>query len=177
MGDVQDAPEVAGAAGAAQATIFREAMKRFASGVTIVTTVDDDGSWKGFTASAFSSLSLDPPLVLVCQARTSTSYDAFMRCERFLVNILGEEHQQLALEFARSGGDKFAGGRFEPSRVSVLPLLPDALAVVGCDVHARHDGGDHDIYVGSVYSCRVRDGAPMLHFDSRFRELAEGEAR
>jgi flavin reductase ActVB len=170
--DVQDALEVADAT---QPIAFRDAMKRFASGVTIVTTIDADGSWKGFTASAFCSLSLDPPLVLVCQARTSSSYDAFTHCERFLVNILGEEHQQLALQFARSGGDKFAGTAFEPSRRTGLPVLPDALAAVGCDVRDRHDGGDHVIYVGSVYSCRVRDGAPMLHFDSRFHALADAE--
>jgi flavin reductase ActVB len=166
---VQDAPEIAGDARPA----FRDAMKRFASGVTIVTTVDEQGEWKGFTASAFCSLSLDPPLVLVCQAHTSSSYQAFSGCDRFLINILGQEHEDLALQFARSGGDKFAGGRFEPSQISGLPLLPDALAVVGCDVHARYEGGDHDIYVGHVYSCRVRDGAPMLHFDSAFWALSD----
>lgn len=170
--DVQDSIDVAGG-GEAHLAEFRDAMKRFASGVTIVTTIDADGSWKGFTASAFCSLSLDPPLVLVCQALTSSSHEAFTRCDRFLINILGEEHRDLALHFARSGGDKFAGGGFRPGRVTGLPLLPDALAVVGCEVHARHDGGDHDIYIGKVYSCLVRDGAPMLHFDSRFWALAE----
>lgn len=174
VSDVQDAPNLLGEA-TQDRDGFIAAMKRFASGVTIVTTVDDDGGWKGFTASAFCSLSLDPPLVLVCQARTSSSYEAFTRCDRFLVNILGEEHQELALGFARSGGDKFAGGNWVPGRVSGLPLLPDALAVVGCEVHARYDGGDHDIYVGRVYSVRVRDGAPMLHFDSRFWGIAGGE--
>ncbi len=152
---------------------FREAMKRFASGVTIVTTIDDSGAWKGFTASAFCSLSLDPPLILVCQARTSSSHDAFMECDRFLVNILGSRHEELALRFAASGGDKFSGSGFEPSQVNGLPALPDALATLGCGMHDRHDGGDHVIYVGSVYSCRVRSGAPMLHFDSRFHSLAE----
>jgi flavin reductase ActVB len=167
----EDAPDVAGAAIAPVA--FREAMKRFASGVTIVTTVDRNGEWKGFTASAFCSLSLEPPLVLVCQARTSTSHGAFARCDRFLVNILGEEHQQLASRFARSGPDKFSGGDFRPSRRWRLPLLPDALAVIGCEVQARHEGGDHDIYIGAVSSCRVREGAPMLHFDSRFWALTD----
>jgi flavin reductase ActVB len=164
--NVQDAPNDADAAIVPAG--FREAMKRFASGVTIVTTVDRNGEWKGFTASAFCSLSLEPPLVLVCQARTSTSHDVFARCDRFLVNILGAEHQELALRFARRGGDKFSGGDFRPSRTWRLPLLPDALAVVGCELHARHEGGDHDIYIGAVSSCRVRDGAPILHFDSRF---------
>lgn len=169
-GDVQDSPNIADGPGAEE---LRQALRRFASGVTIVTTADEQGEWRGFTASAFCSLSLEPPLVLVCQARTSTSHDAFMRCERFLVNILGSQHEDLALRFASSGGDKFAGTAFEPSRRTGLPILPDALAVLGCDVRDRHDGGDHVIYVGSVYSCRVRDGAPMLHFDSRFHGLAE----
>jgi flavin reductase ActVB len=155
---------------------FREAMSRFASGVTIVTTVDEDGVWKGFTASAFCSLSLDPPLVLVCQARTSSSYDAFVRSDRFLVNILGEEHRELALRFAHSGGDKFAGGPFRAHGATGLPVLPDALAVVCCEVWNRHDGGDHDIYIGAVRSCTARAGAPMLHFDSGFWELTPAVA-
>lgn len=166
--DVRDAPEVLGAT---EPAAFRDAMSRFASGVTIVTTIDSDGTWKGFTASAFCSLSLDPPLVLVCQARSSSSHETFMSCERFLVNILGVQHEDLAMRFARSGGEKFASTPFEPSRRSGLPVLPDALAAIGCRVRDRHDGGDHDIYVGSVYSCRLRDGAPMLHFNSRFHSF------
>jgi flavin reductase ActVB len=173
-GDVRDAPDVVERAYEGRPAAFHEAMKRFASGVTIVTTVDTDGSWKGFTASAFCSLSIEPPLILVCQARTSSSYEAFVRCERFIVNILGSEHEELALKFARSGGDKFSGERFQPGRFSGLPVLPDALAVVGCDIDARYEGGDHDIVIGRVYCCQIRDGAPMLHFDSRFHGLAEG---
>jgi flavin reductase ActVB len=156
---------------------FREAMRRFASGVTIVTTADADGVWTGFTASAFCSLSLEPPLVLVCQAHTSTSYDAFARCDRFLINILAEEHEALALHFAQAGGDKFAGGDFVGGLASGLPVLPDALAVLGCDVHARHTGGDHDILVGAVTACRVREGAPMVHYDRRFHALPEATGR
>jgi flavin reductase ActVB len=174
--DVRETPDVVESAHEGRPVAFREAMGRFASGVTIVTTVAGDGSWKGFTASAFCSLSLEPPLVLVCQARTSSSYDAFSRCEKFLVNILGEEHEELALQFARSGGEKFEDGPFRPGLATGLPLLPDALAVLGCDVHARYDGGDHDIFVGDVYSCHIRDGAPMLHFDSRFWTLPGEEA-
>jgi flavin reductase ActVB len=155
---------------------LREAMRRFASGVTIVTTADADGTWKGFTASAFCSLSLAPPLVLVCQGHSSSSHDSFTRCDRFIVNVLAHDHTELAKDFARSGGNKFEGGRFRPGHTTGLPVLPDALAVLGCDVHARYDGGDHDIYVGRVRTCRVRDGEPMLHFDSSFRRLADGLA-
>lgn len=166
---------VDGSAGRQGSDAFRAAMTRFASGVTIATTVDAQGDWVGFTASAFCSLSLRPPLVLVCQARTATSYEAFMGCDRFLINILGQQHEELAHRFASKGADKFAGGEFRASR-SGLPLLEDALATVGCDMHARYTGGDHVIYVGEVYYCRVRDGAPMLHFDRRFWGLSQGEA-
>lgn len=151
---------------------FKEAMQRFASGVTIVTTTDRDGRWHGFTASAFSSLSLDPPLVLVCQAHVAESYEAFMSCDRFLVNILGAPHEELALRFASKRADKFGEGNWRSSQ-SGLPLLQDALTTVGCDVHERYAGGDHTIYVGAVYYCHVRDGAPMLHFGRRFWDLTE----
>lgn len=150
-------------------------MSRFASGVAIVTTTDPDGNWVGFTASAFCSLSLEPPLILVCQARGALSYHAFMGCDRFVVNVLGEEHEELALRFATRGADKFRGGEFRAGRTG-LPLLQSALATVACDMHARHDGGDHVIYIGAVYYCRARSGAPVLHFDRRFWGLGERDS-
>jgi flavin reductase ActVB len=174
--EVRQASDVLDGVYEGRGAAFQEAMMRFASGVTIATTVDDDGSWKGFTASAFCSLSIDPPLILVCQARTSSSFEAFARCARFVVNILGEDHEEVARSFARSGGDKFADQGFQAGSFSGLPVLPDALAVVGCDMHARYDGGDHEILIGKVYACQVRDGSPVLHFHSRFHRLGEGEA-
>jgi len=154
---------------------FRQVLGHFPTGVVIVTAMSGDKP-AGLSVGSFLSVSLDPQLVAVLPAKTSTSWPKIAAASSFCINVLHASHQDLSRKFAVSGGDKFAGGRFEPSRRYGLPLLPDALAVVGCAVHARHDGGDHDIYLGQVYSCRVRDGAPMLHFDSRFWALADGAA-
>src|SRR5687767_10867776 len=108
-------------------TAFRNAMAQFASGVTIVTTVQEDGVPKGFTASAFSSLSLDPPLILVCLDRKADSHPAFERAEHFAVSFLAEGQAEAALRFAKSGADKFGNFEVESGRVTGTPLIPGAL--------------------------------------------------
>jgi flavin reductase ActVB len=149
--------------------LFRQAVSRFATGVTILTTADDNGQWWGLTASAFSSLSLDPPLILVCLARTAQSYGVFTTSRGFLVNVLGTEHERLALRFATKGADKFAGGEFRPGQVDGLPVLDDALACLKCRTHDQFEGGDHTVLIGEVEYVRVREGGrPALHISSRF---------
>jgi flavin reductase ActVB len=152
--------------------LFREAMTRFASGVTIVTTADTDGRWSGFTASAFSSLSLDPPLVLVCLAQDADSHPVFVAAPAYIVNVLGQHHEPLALHFARKGVDKFAGGEFRHGRADGLPVLEDALVSLKCRAHATYEGGDHTILIGQVeYAVVRRGGAPALHYDRRFWDV------
>ena len=154
--------------------LFRTAMTRFASGVTIITTLDEHGGRWGFTASAFSSLSLEPPLVLVCLATSADSHAVFAGTAAFIVNVLGCEHDQLALRFARKNIDKFAGGEFRPGVADGLPVLDEALVSLKCSTHARYEGGDHTILIGRVEYARVRAaGAPALHFDRRFWDLVE----
>lgn len=161
--------------GAAEPDRFRQAMTRFASGVTIVTTADRDRTWWGFTASAFSSLSLDPPLILVCLATSADSHPVFAAAPGFIVNVLGREHEELALHFATKGADKFAVGNFRPGAVDGFPVLDDALVSLKCTTHARHEAGDHTILIGEVSYLRLRsDGRPALHYDRRFWDLAEG---
>src|SRR4051812_11360247 len=104
--------DVQAVSGITEPELFREAMAKFASGVTIVTTADSDGAWWGFTASAFSSLSLTPPLILVCLAASAESHPAFAAAAGFIVNVLGSEHEELALRFATKGADKFQGDTF-----------------------------------------------------------------
>jgi flavin reductase ActVB len=99
-------------------------MARFATGVTIVTTADANGRWWGFTASSFSPVSIDPPLILVCLARTARCYRAFMCAPSFRVNV--PEHEALATRFATSGADKFAGGEFSRG-ADGLPIPPTTL--------------------------------------------------
>ena len=157
--------------------LFRRAMTRFASGVTIVTTSDSTGRRWGFTASAFASLSLDPPLVLVCQHRGADSHPAFTAASHFIVNVLGREHEALARHFAVKGADKFTRGDFRRGLADGLPVLDDALVSMKCGTHARYDGGDHTILIGKVDYVIVREqGTPALYFDTDFWELGERRA-
>lgn len=155
---------------------FREALSRFASGVTVVTTIDGDERQWGFTANAFCSLSIDPPLVLVCLDESAECYQTFMNAERFMINILPTYHEQLALRFAKKGTDKFVGGGFLADQTG-LPILQDAIGTLRCAAHARLDGGDHIILIGRVEEAEHRDDAPpLLYFRGGFHELsAEGK--
>lgn len=155
---------------------FRDALSLWPSGVTIATTVDDRGQRWGFTASAFSSLSLDPPLVLVCLDAGADSHQTFSTADRFAVNVLRPHHQALALRFATKGDDKFAGGDFVAGEHG-CPVLPDAVAVFECERYAALPGGDHTILVGSAVAVcsdpsTVSNGDAMLHFGRSFRAIA-----
>jgi flavin reductase ActVB len=151
--------------------LFREAMGRFPSGVTIVTTVDEQGRRWGFTASAFASLSLQPPRVLVCLDRSANCHQSFSSSDRFAVNILGAEHEDLARHFATKATDKFSGRNFELGDLR-LPLLPDAVATLECRTVGRLPGGDHTIFLGEPVSVRLRSGSPAVIYDRRFWRLS-----
>ena len=128
---------------------FRKAMGSFAAGVTVV-TVCHDGRLVGTTVSAFSSVSMDPPLVMVCLKRDSRTLAALSQAKAFCVNILASDQGDLAHRFAKSGADdRFALTAVEAG-VCGAPLLAGATAVVECELHAAHDGGDHEILVGRV---------------------------
>ena len=153
---------------------FRNALARFASGVTIITTVDGGGRRAGFTASAFSSLSLDPPLILVCLEKRAESYPLFEAAEQFAVSILAASQTDVALRFATRGIDKFADSPIVPGEVTGMPLIEGAIAHLECRVHDRPDGGDHTIIIGEVLRAASTDGEPLLHFNRKFgRFVAE----
>jgi flavin reductase ActVB len=149
-------------------TAFRNAMARFASGVTVVTTMDDSGAWWGFTASAFSSLSLDPPLILVCLDRKADSHAAFDRAKYFAVSILAEGQSDTAMRFATRGADKFGGFEVERGPETGLPLIPGAMAYLECRMHERLPGGDHTILLGEVLHASNSESGPLLHFNRQF---------
>lgn len=150
---------------------FREAMASFPSGVTIVTTVDEDGRPWGFTASAFSSVSAEPPLVLVCLSRTAECHPVFERSTRWTVNILNDGHQPLARRFATRGADKFSGDEFRLDPEGV-PYLPDASARLHVSAYDRHVSGDHTILVGRVHDVRLGQDPATVYFQRGFHALA-----
>src|ERR1700724_2814057 len=133
---------------------YRAVMSMWPSGVTITTTMDHDGLRWGFTASAFSSLSLQPPLFLVCLGAAAKCHDPFVRAKSFAVNILSTRHEQLALRFATRGSDKFNGADFRPGHTG-SPVLTDAVASLECVMHATVPAGDHTILIGKVVHAHV----------------------
>lgn len=153
-----------------EANELRRVMSHFATGVTIVTTHDGQGRCYGLTANAVCSVSLDPPLILVCVDKRADSHPAFQRSQEFVVNILDERQEELSRRFAVSGGEKFVGLSCR-SGVTGAPILPGALAHVECRVVAAHDAGDHTIYIGAVESADAADGRPLLFFRGRYHQL------
>jgi 3-hydroxy-9,10-secoandrosta-1,3,5(10)-triene-9,17-dione monooxygenase reductase component len=128
--------------------VLRDVLGHFASGVTVV-TADTGAGPLGFTCQSFSSLSLDPPLVVFAPARTSTTWPRLREIGRFCVNVLAEEQTALSQNFARSGGDKFAGVHWTRSRHG-SPVLQDVVAWIDGELWAEYDGGDHTLVVARV---------------------------
>lgn len=149
---------------------FRHVLGHFASGITIVTTRDGDGRPVGLTATAFTSASLDPPLVLICVDRNARCYVALEACDRFAVNILGSHQEALARRFASTLDDKFGGLECHAGHLG-LPLIPDALAHIECEKVSAYPGGDHTILLGRVEAVRAREGDPLLHYRGRYDRL------
>lgn len=153
--------------------LFREAVAHFATGVTVITTLHEARP-AGMTASAVASLSLDPVLLLVCIDNRLPTHEAIEASRRFVVNVLGEGQEALALQFARPAEDKFAGVRLLQGHE--LPVLEDAIAYFVCDVHERFPGGDHSIFTGLVGDCGATPGKrPLLYFRSTFGALQDHE--
>jgi flavin reductase (DIM6/NTAB) family NADH-FMN oxidoreductase RutF len=154
---------------------FRHVLGQFASGVTIITTCDADGRPTGLTASAFTSLSLDPPLILVCVDHKSQSYPSLRERGCFAVNVLCTEQEAVSRRFASSRLDKFDGVAHSTNERGV-PLIDGALAQLECTVKAMHVEGDHTIFVGLVDRARVGKGEPLLYFRGHYDRL-RGETR
>lgn len=151
---------------------FRAAMSQFASGVTIVTAMDAEGGSVGFTASAFSSLSLEPPLVLVCLDKRAECFEAFANCEEMAISILAAGQDGIAMRFASRGADKFGPGGLDPGELTGLPLVEGATVRMECAVVDRPDGGDHVILVGKVLTAKTNNVQPLIHYNRAFGRFA-----
>ena len=153
-----------------QKPLFRKVMGNFAAGVTVVTTRGTDQKPYGLTATAFSSVSLLPPLALVCVDRNAESFPHFEPSGVFAVNFLGREQESISQRFAVSGGDKFDGVAWR-SGVLGAPLLDGTIGHVECRIHHTYEGGDHVIYVGEIESAAASDGEPLVYFRGAYRSV------
>jgi len=150
---------------------FRRVLGHFATGVTILTTTDAESRPTGLTVSAFCSVSLDPPQILVCVDHKSQSYPSLRDGACFGVNILASEHEQVSRRFATTRLDKFDGVPWTPGRLGVPPI-DGALAHLECRTVSRHIEGDHTILVGRVEEARNAAGEPLLYFRGKYSRLA-----
>ncbi len=150
---------------------FREAMSTMVAPVTVVTARDALGEPFGFTASAVASLSLEPPLLLVCADRRAGSHDPLVAATYFCVNVMGANDKELALRFGSHRSDKFDNVEIEESSGGT-PSLPAALSRIFCTVHGLRDGGDHTIVLGRVTAFQRRSGEPLAWWGRGFQRLA-----
>jgi flavin reductase (DIM6/NTAB) family NADH-FMN oxidoreductase RutF len=148
---------------------FKLAMSHFASGVTVVTT-EHEGKPYGMTVASFASLSLHPPLILVCIERLVKSHDAIAAAKKFAVNVLAADQVEISNRFATKLDDKFAGIATQPGRIGV-PLIDGTLCAIECRVREQLPGGDHSIFVGEVVAVQMGEGSPLLYFRSGYRRL------
>lgn len=154
---------------AVEETDFRLAMGHFPSGVTVVTTAVD-GERFGLTVASFASLSLRPPLVLVCIETSVKAHDAILRAGKFAVNFLAADQEAVSRTFASRVEDRFAGVEIHEGPHG-LPLIDGALATVECTLQDNVSGGDHTIFVGLVETSSVTTSDPLVYFRSGYRKL------
>ena len=146
---------------------LRRALGRFATGVTIVTTCTDDGHLEGLTANSFSSVSLDPPLVLWSLNSSARSLPSFLAAQWFAITVLGSHQTALSARFAGDTPDRFAGLSFGLG-LGGCPVLEDGIAHFECSVHDRVEAGDHVIMLGRVERMQHRDGIPLLYSSGQY---------
>jgi flavin reductase (DIM6/NTAB) family NADH-FMN oxidoreductase RutF len=147
---------------------FRRVMGHWATGVAVVSTRLPDGQPRGFTANAVTSVSLDPPLVLVCIERSSETYHCILEAGVFCINMLDAGHERLARQFSgKRAGEKFADVAYH-GEVTGCPVLDEALAWVDCRLFGTSEAGDHTIFLGEVVAAGARAGEPLLYFRGGF---------
>lgn len=150
---------------------FRETLKKFASGVTVVTTASGEEK-HGLTASSFASVSLEPPLILVVLNTESRTHGLLKKTGTFGVSILGENHSDIARAFAEKGTKPFDSLAHHAAKGG-SPILDDAIAWLECSVETSFPGGTHEVFLGKVETCGAREGRPLVYFERDYRSLNE----
>jgi len=153
---------------------FRRALGQFATGISVVTTRDLEGRAQGLTVNSFCSVSLEPPLVLICIDHRSETNAGLAHSGLFNVSVLAETQEDLSRRFAGGGPTKFHGIEL-PAGANGLPVIPGALATLECRIVASHAAGDHTVYIGRVESLSVSPGRPLVYHGSTYRRLAPEE--
>ncbi len=149
---------------------FRSVLGRFASGVTIVTARDEAGTDHGMTVSAFCSLSLEPPMVLLCVDHAASMHDLLLSHPRFGISILSSDQEDYSRRFAREESDRFDGIAYSRGDAGVV-LLDDAIAHLECEMSAHYDAGDHTVFLAAVQHAAPRDGRPLLYYRGGYAQL------
>jgi flavin reductase (DIM6/NTAB) family NADH-FMN oxidoreductase RutF len=149
---------------------LRRILGHFATGVTVITTRDKDGAPSGLTANAFTSLSLNPPLVVVCVDKTAQCYGCFDQSKVFAVNVLSEDQEEVSRRFATKNSAKFAGLEWREGSNGAA-LIEGAIGHIECKIVQSHDGGDHTIMVGEVVSATASGDRPLLFFKGKYQRL------
>ena len=149
---------------------FRSALGQFATGVTVITTLDDESQPHSMTANAFASICLDPPTIMVCIAHGTHTHGYLQKTNRFGVNILTQEQQDLGEYFARKPEDATGDVSYHYSEAAdKTPVLDDSMVFFGCEVKGTHVYGDHTIYIGEVKEMRRNEAsAPLMFYNSRW---------
>jgi 4-nitrophenol 2-monooxygenase / 4-nitrocatechol 4-monooxygenase, reductase component len=148
--------------------LFLRVMGSFATGVTVVTVTGKNGEHRGFTASAVSSLSLEPRMLLVCLNERSSSLEIIKESGVFAVNILSSTQQDVAQQFATRAGDRFKGVRWKPGPVTGAPIISGSLAYAECRLVDTCKGGDHVIIMGEIVAADAHEAEPLLYFRGRY---------
>jgi flavin reductase (DIM6/NTAB) family NADH-FMN oxidoreductase RutF len=152
---------------------FRRVCGKFATGITILTVLDEGGVPHGMTVNSFTSVSLCPPLILVCIDRQTSILTHFSDGTRFGINVLDEDQKELSTWFARTGHDRFSGTAWRPGETGA-PVLPEMLATIECEVTQMSPAGDHMIVIGAVLHAAWREGQPLIYFNSSYQTLRRG---
>ena len=149
---------------------FRRALGAFVTGITVITLLDDDGTFQGLTVNSFNSVSLDPPLILWSLALATPDFEMFSAVQRFAVNILAQDQIAISQRFATPSSDKFAGVGVSLG-LDGVPLIEGCNATLECRTEATHPGGDHIIFLGRVERFHCDEGRPLVYHQGRYMAL------
>ena len=148
---------------------LRNALSKFATGITVITTVDKENNPLGVTVNSFTSVSLEPPLVLWCLGDQTFALDSFLEAKNFVVNILSSEHVGVSNNFAAQGDfDRFADV-FYQTGIANVPLINDCLANLQCSRHSIDRHGDHWVFISKVEEIIINHGDPLIYFEGNYR--------